>query len=158
MTGPYRTPSGVGSKDRSGPETSREAAETHAIGFREIRERAFEAIERAEDDGLTPDECAAILDLDELSVRPRLTELKTEGRIVPNGARRRNCRGNAMAVLVAARFAPPPPTSPTSQTPAPAESARPSGPGSTGDAGEDAGANDRGANDRRGGDIQGRLL
>ena len=108
MTEPYRTPSGIGSKDRSGPETSREAAEKHAVGFRALRERVFETIYVAGSDGLTPDEVAALLDMDVLSVRPRLSELKSEKRIVPNGERRPSSRKNLQQVLVAAAFAPEP--------------------------------------------------
>lgn len=107
MTEPYRTTTGIGSKDRSGPETSREAAEKHAAGFRELRERIFETIRGAQEDGLTSDEVAALLDCDVLAVRPRISELKELGRVVPNGDRRPSSRQNLQQVLVATQFAPP---------------------------------------------------
>lgn len=107
MSGPYKTPTGIGSKDRSGPETSREAAETHAVGFREMREKVFDVIFAAGATGLTPDEVALAMGADILSVRPRISELRDAERVVPNGERRRNAKKNSAAVVVAAQFAPP---------------------------------------------------
>lgn len=107
MSGPYRTSTGIGSKDRAGPETSREAAEAHAVGFREMRDKIFDVITAAGATGLTPDEVALAMGADILSVRPRISELRDEGRVAPNGERRRNAKNNSAAVVVAAQFAPP---------------------------------------------------
>lgn len=51
----------------------------------------------------TADEIAARLDLDRLYVRPRVSELKTLGRIVDTGERRRNNGGRFATVWASAR-------------------------------------------------------
>lgn len=74
------------------PTTSRDAACTIAPSTPLLRERVFAAIRDAGADGLTPDECALKLGIDEKAIRPRFTELgpRHAGRIIPTGERRRN--------------------------------------------------------------------
>lgn len=48
--------------------------------------------------GLTADECAALMQCDKLSIRPRFTELKLDGLIKDTGARRRNDSGRSAIV------------------------------------------------------------
>lgn len=60
--------------------------------------------------GATADEIAHRLqlmkpDVDEFSIRPRVTELKTAGILVPTGQRRANRKGNNCAVLMHCQFA-----------------------------------------------------
>jgi predicted ArsR family transcriptional regulator len=52
---------------------------------------------------MTADECAIALNLDKLSVRPRLTELKEAGRVEDTGTRRRNESGRSAIVWRLAR-------------------------------------------------------
>lgn len=104
--GPYRTQTGIGAKDGEGPATSSDAAAAHAIALRRIREAVFDVIRRAAEDGLTADEAAALLNMDVLSVRPRISELKAQGRVRATGARRNNVKGNSQAVVAAAEYAP----------------------------------------------------
>lgn len=107
MGGPYKTPTGLGSKDREGdPQTGRAAASVAAKNAETVRELVFEEIERAGWRGATPDEIAKRLGEDIGTVRPRCTDLKTAERIACNGERRPNDKGNMMAVLVAIRFLP----------------------------------------------------
>ena len=47
---------------------------------------------------MTPDETAAFLGLDKLSIRPRFSELKTMGEIVDTGERRANNSGKKAIV------------------------------------------------------------
>lgn len=47
----------------------------------------------------TPDEIAERLRIDKLSIRPRCSELKAQGRVVDTGDRRRNANGKSAAVL-----------------------------------------------------------
>tara|TARA_R110000744_G_scaffold58193_2_gene121456 strand:- start:458 stop:766 length:309 start_codon:yes stop_codon:yes gene_type:complete len=47
---------------------------------------------------MTPDETAAFLGLDKLSIRPRFSELKTMGEIVDTGERRSNDSGKKAIV------------------------------------------------------------
>lgn len=66
--------------------TSREAAETtDAAG---IRAKALEALKRH--GALTADECAERLRMDRLSIRPRFSELKLDGKVQDTGKRRQN--------------------------------------------------------------------
>lgn len=52
---------------------------------------------------LTADECAALMESTVLAVRPRLSELRAQGRIEPTGERRRNASGHSAAVWRAVR-------------------------------------------------------
>lgn len=68
-------------------------------------ERLVEAIYSAEAGGYTADEVAHILIragqvVDELSVRPRVSELKRARVLIPTGERRKNAKGNTAAVMV----------------------------------------------------------
>jgi hypothetical protein len=44
------------------------------------------------------------LDVDELSIRPRVTELKLAGVLLETGERRRNAKGNSCSVLMHLQF------------------------------------------------------
>lgn len=48
--------------------------------------------------GMTADECAAHMGASVLAVRPRLSELRAQGKIEPTGERRRNASGHSAAV------------------------------------------------------------
>jgi hypothetical protein len=87
-----RYPHQPGSKERGG--TSEAAARGISPAAPYLRGRVLACLR---DRGpATPDECAARLDLDILSVRPRLSELARLGLIVKTGERRPN-RSGAMA-------------------------------------------------------------
>jgi len=83
------------------PACSREARENARTAY-------FEALV-VEDyallpDGATADEIAARLQdkghqVDELSIRPRVSDLKTQGRLYATGKRRKNSKGNSCAVM-----------------------------------------------------------
>lgn len=70
--------------------TSREAALDIAKHAAALRFRALEII-KASSDGLTPDEVAARMGSTPFSIRPRCTELRSEGFIVRTGKRRNGC-------------------------------------------------------------------
>lgn len=102
---PYPTPSGLGDKDDgAGPQTGREAAAKAALTSAEVRAQALDLITKAGADGLTADEVAEKLGLDELSVRPRISEMKKKKLIGPNGERRKSSMDSTAAVMVAAAF------------------------------------------------------
>ena len=65
-----------------------------AFGFKltadSLRTKVFELLQH---EPLTADECAARLNESILSIRPRLSELNTAGRICKTDARRRNASG-----------------------------------------------------------------
>lgn len=94
---PYATayPTRPGYKERT---TSKDAADAVESGSSILRERAFNALCIAGEDGLTADEVASRLDESVLAIRPRITELSKANppRIVPTGARRKN-ESNLMA-------------------------------------------------------------
>ena len=82
--------------------TSAEAAAAiagHATRLRKIVLREFMA---AGQGGLTSDQCARLVEESILSVRPRVTELKSAGFLVPTGERRTNNSGMSAGVLKAA--------------------------------------------------------
>lgn len=54
--------------------------------------------------GATADEIGLRLGLDELTVRPRVSELKSVHILFATGARRKNRRGNSCAVLIHCDF------------------------------------------------------
>lgn len=76
--------------------TSRDAATAISASTPLLRERVFAAIRAAGAAGLTPDECALRLGIDEKAVRPRFTELgpRHANRIVDTGLRRANESGH----------------------------------------------------------------
>lgn len=84
---PARYPDAPGFKEGT---TSREAAEKVATTAQEGREQVFLAIQAAGAAGLTPDEAAERIGRDRLYVRPRVSELAREGRLIATGERRRN--------------------------------------------------------------------
>jgi hypothetical protein len=47
---------------------------------------------------MTADECAAQLEVDKLSIRPRFSELATMGRITDSGERHKNASGKRAIV------------------------------------------------------------
>jgi hypothetical protein len=91
------------------PETSKDAAKGTNAGF--LRGRVLDALENF--GPLTTDECAGILKLSVLSIRPRFTELKRMGRIFDTGNRRRNESGKSAAVWSVKNFGEARPCNPT---------------------------------------------
>jgi predicted ArsR family transcriptional regulator len=75
--------------------TSKAAAESVAGGSAAARARVFRIIARSP---ATADEVAAALGLSVLYVRPRVSELREAGQIVPSGDRRPNDSGRMAAV------------------------------------------------------------
>lgn len=81
--------------------TSQEAAKAVAPGAGAVRERVFEAI-AASEGGLTADEASAIVGRKPTYCRPRCSELRAAGRIVPAGRRRNPDTGLSATVWVKA--------------------------------------------------------
>jgi len=79
-------------------DTSRAAAESMESAAPLLRMKVLDQL-RAAPQGLTPDECAARLGLTVLSVRPRFSELKLQGKIEPTGERRANVSSRAAKVF-----------------------------------------------------------
>ena len=79
-----------------GRETAKAAADEVAPKAPLLRERCLEALRTA--GCLTADECAARLDVDRLSVRPRFSELAATGKIIDTGERRLNASGKRAVV------------------------------------------------------------
>jgi len=77
------------------PKTSREAAEAVASAAAIVRERVLAMLSVFPD--ATPDEAAAFLSVDKLSVRPRFSELSLAGKIEDTGRRRKNASGKNAA-------------------------------------------------------------
>lgn len=88
---PYTTayPDRPGYKERT---TSKDAADAVEPNSSILRERAYNALYIAGENGLTADEVASRLGESVLAIRPRITELSKADppRIVPTGARRKN--------------------------------------------------------------------
>lgn len=80
-------------------ETSQQAAQSAAHAAPSLRVKVLEAI-RGAHHGLTADEAAEKLNLSILAIRPRVTELKSAGLIVPSCARRKNASGRSAVVWV----------------------------------------------------------
>jgi hypothetical protein len=83
----------------------------NTAGFKEKGSTSQEAAARVDADNLrgaaliairanpsTADEVASALGLSVLTIRPRLSELRALGKIVPNGERRKNASGASAAV------------------------------------------------------------
>ena len=81
-----------------GTETSRQAAEDMAPNAETLRHLAYDVLQRAGQNGLTADECARMLRRDRLSIRPRISELHTMGKIQDSGKRRLNDSGKLVIV------------------------------------------------------------
>lgn len=75
------------------PTTSRDAAMAMTSTAENIRHLVLGTITVAGDVGMTADEVAAKLNLSILTVRPRVSELNRDHRIVKTGARRKNASG-----------------------------------------------------------------
>lgn len=84
-----------------GSDTSREAAES--IDAARLRHEVLAAFQRAGQRGLTADEAAAMIDESVLATRPRVTELKQHGYLIPTGEKRENQSGRRARVLRATR-------------------------------------------------------
>lgn len=63
-----------------------------------VRDQVLDAIQAMGAHGLTADECASLLDVDRLTVRPRTSELRAESSIIDSGERRPNDSGK-MAIV-----------------------------------------------------------
>ena len=79
MNGPYNTGTGLGDKGR---EAGRAAAAGAASTAEARRLQALNIIGAAGVSGMTADECAAVMSLTVLSVRPRISELVKMGAVV----------------------------------------------------------------------------
>ena len=92
---PYQGQMEFGFKEVGG--TSQEAAEALGGNTRILRTRILHFLSKFPN-GLTCDEIAARMDVDILSVRPRMTELAAQGEVEKTNIRRRGPRGrNAVA-------------------------------------------------------------
>lgn len=82
-------------------DTSRDSAAAMESHAGRLQRLVLQRIRRAGPDGMTADECAAALDMDRLSIRPRLSELRKKDEIKDCGARRPNDSGRAAIVWTA---------------------------------------------------------
>jgi DNA-directed RNA polymerase specialized sigma24 family protein len=82
-----------------GSDTSREAAEAMRVRVEILRKGVHLAYIMAGFEGMTPDECAKLLKVSVLAVRPRCTELKKAGILEPTGERKKNRSGLSASVL-----------------------------------------------------------
>lgn len=85
-----RYPSAPGFKDRT---TSREAARKIVPRVDNLQKRVMAQFVAAWPKGWTADEIALRLDEDVLSIRPRVTELKAQGKVERTTDRRKNKSG-----------------------------------------------------------------
>ncbi len=99
-TPPPGYPESPGSKE---PTTSRDAAEKIKPIAKTLRDQVLAALRIAWPSGLTADEAAAKLSRHELSIRPRLSELRKMGAIEATTVRRQNASGMSAIVWVAKR-------------------------------------------------------
>jgi hypothetical protein len=97
-----RYPESPGSKASGTSADAAAAIACHATRLRGIVLREFMA---AGQRGLTADQAARLVEESILSVRPRVTELKTAGLLVPTGERRANDSGMSAGVLKASEKA-----------------------------------------------------
>lgn len=81
------------------PTTSQDAAIKIKSHAETLRAKVLAAIEAAPT-GLTPDQAAELLGETVLAVRPRVTELKRQGKIEKSGERRKNVSGMGAAVWI----------------------------------------------------------
>ena len=97
-------PDGVGFV--AGSRTSRAAADSMEQAAKTLAAKAFLAIDDAGPAGLTADEVAARLDMaNPFSARPRIAELRNQGRILDSGRTRLNASGRSATVWIAPRHA-----------------------------------------------------
>lgn len=92
-------PAAPGSRAPGTSQAAAAAIASHATRLRKIVLREFLA---AGQGGLTADQAARRVEESILSVRPRVTELKLAGLLVPTGERRTNDSGMSAGVLKAA--------------------------------------------------------
>lgn len=83
------------------PTTSRDAAEKIKPIAKTLRDQALEALRVSWPGGLTADEIAAKLGRSELSIRPRISELRELRAIEPSTRRGTNASGMTAIVWVA---------------------------------------------------------
>lgn len=76
-------------------QTSKDAAVAMKPKAGTLRKMCLDQITRG---ACTPDECATIIGVDILSIRPRFSELKRSGLIEDTGSRRKN-RGGKKAIV-----------------------------------------------------------
>ena len=96
----------LGRWHRDDPDTSRDAARSNAVRAGTQRHKALAAVRDRGDAGATYDEARADTGID--SMQQRLTDLKQQGLLQPNGLKRRTRRGtmaNAMVLTPAGRDA-----------------------------------------------------
>lgn len=86
-------PLGPGFKAR---DTAVAAADAIAPRVSRLREMCLTALANGP---LTPDECAARLGIDKLSIRPRFSELSNFGKIIDTGERRLNSSSGKRAIV-----------------------------------------------------------
>lgn len=83
-------------------DTSRQAAERLEPKLGRLRRDALAAIKAAGENGMTADEVAAALGVDELTARPRVSELRNKYRLISKSGRKRpSSRGLPSIVWVA---------------------------------------------------------
>jgi hypothetical protein len=92
-----------GAKEHGG--ASEDAAKAIAAEAGALRAGALAVLTAAGPGGLTADEIAAIMGLDILTIRPRVSELGALGLAVKTGLRRRNARGSSCGIWIAANVA-----------------------------------------------------
>lgn len=100
FTPPATYPEVPGCKE---PTTSREAARKIAGRAPSLRDQVRTTLEVAWPGGLTADEVAGKMGKREFSIRPRLSELREMGEIMPTAARRKNESGVDAIVWVVRR-------------------------------------------------------
>jgi predicted XRE-type DNA-binding protein len=76
-------------------DTSREAAESIAPKAEDLRSKVMRMLRAG---SMTADEIATILEIDKLSIRPRVSELVKMGKIYDTGMRHRNASGKRAVV------------------------------------------------------------
>jgi hypothetical protein len=85
------------------PTTSRDAAEKISLVARTLRDQVLLTLRNHFPNGLTADEVAAKIGKTEFSIRPRLSELRAAGEIVPTTLTRPNKSGIQARVWCARR-------------------------------------------------------
>lgn len=79
-------------------DTSRAAFEAIQPIAPAVLDQVYDAIRMMGDEGLTTNECAALLDIDKGTVQPRTSELRDSGKIMDSGLRRLNDSGKKAIV------------------------------------------------------------
>lgn len=80
-------------------ETGREAAEAINPKLGRLQHMVLKEVKKRGRYGITPEECAAALELERVSVQPRLSELKAQGLVKDSGLRRVNPSSGKRAVV-----------------------------------------------------------